>query len=102
MREYDCGRRYGPELAQPVRSAVDHDAGSSVADKQCAVLPMIAGSAFDLAARAEKRQFNIAELRFHPSQTFSLTGRSGQADRDACDAISAPVRACSDAQADRD
>jgi hypothetical protein len=54
--ENDCGRGNGTEAAEPIRSAIHHDACVAVLDKQGTVTPMPIGPDVNLAARTEECQ----------------------------------------------
>jgi hypothetical protein len=56
MREHDGRWSNGTDTIQPVRSAIDHDASTAVANKGRAMTPMSTGAGLDLATRAQKRQ----------------------------------------------
>jgi hypothetical protein len=57
--EDDGGWRNRAKRLQPIGAAIDHDAGAAPPDKERAVTAMAARPRLDLAACAEKGQFDL-------------------------------------------
>jgi len=58
VRQHDGGGRKGTEPAEPIRPAIDHDAGIFVPNEHCTVTPVPAGPDLNLTARTDKRQLH--------------------------------------------
>jgi hypothetical protein len=65
MRQHDCGRCDRTEPVEPVRSAINHDTGIVLTNKQSAVTSVPARTDLSFPARAKKRQLHTGRGRLY-------------------------------------
>jgi hypothetical protein len=75
MRENNRARRDGRKQVEPIRPAIDHDAGVIVPDEQRTVTPMETGTNLDFAARTKEYQFKYTCYCWHfvPGRVSEIT-----------------------------